>query len=527
VTTRDDEIEQLETTFKTDTTIQNAYHLLHTTLFERGILVLEAQQKSSVSKPNIKTINRIYNKHVMPFIRDVLRNFLVYGYVVYTLVDIPLVDRGNEVFTAPVSVPPVKVLKRRVILKNWAGVWEVKSRNPQSLLTNFAITNQEDDSVFYISFMDGYEPDCITGEHRSPVKIIQNYSLRMKQLEEIHTVATVERARPTFILSHAPQTNKHEGTLTVMQQSNPQFFFKKQRMHDKEKQKVVKAVHDMPAEYGSGHPILITHAGEKRSYRPAVIDERILIEEGLEVSPNQSTMPEAQADLIEHKEDYKETVAFTMGVPYNFLSSKNRKGGAGKAAAEDVEMFQNTIGTMKRLLCNLLETIYLTQFPALKGKSDLKFDLLTTPYTSAENIQKMVDRDVISTEMGKEFSAATLGISSIHVLKGENEHLTIPVNGNEHQRGPRLKIEEERASAEKMKFEAERVKLLAEAAAIKAESTGENNEGELIEKEAELKKMEIEGKLEIMDKQMELTKVQTDAAIQKMKVAKATAIKKN
>ena len=268
------------------------------------------------------------------------------------------------------------------------------------------------------------------------------------------------------------------------------------------------------------------------SYRATIYDERFNLPPGLEISKAQPVMPEAQPDLLEFLREHKEAVSLAIGIPFSFLSSEQRKGTGGKMAAEDSEIFQSNLGNMKRQLCNLMERLYVSQFPDLQGISDLHFDLLTTPYVGPDMIQKLSDRNVISEEMAKKFVAATMGINQIHVIDKENPRTTIPVGGNEHQTGPRLSKEDARIEAETSVFladadakRAQAEKLRAEANAIKAESTGENNEGELINKEMQMKKMEIEGKMKIMDKQMELSEVQTENAIQRLVAQKQNAVK--
>lgn len=526
----------LRQTFQSDVTIQSAFHLLFNTLFERGMIVIPKDGPYNIDKPAPPIINFLYNKYVLPFLKDALQSFIIYGYVTGTMVTTPIMELDNKLFSYPVFVPPERLNKARITLRNWQTVWEVVER--QFIRTNIINVAQPvylqevKNSEYFIAFYDGYEPDIHTGLHRSPVKIIQSDSEYIRQLQKFHVLGTIQRARPSFVVAHSAEKGKHEGTLSTLENSHPDLFYKDQaiKQHNEQRRSDNLAKEDF--KYGQGKTLLTSAYGDVMTYRPTVYDERLELRQGLEVSSTQPTMPEVQPDLLEHLAAYREIVAFTIGVPYTLLSASNRTGQAGKMSAEDVEVLQTTLGNMKKQLCDLAERLYVRQFPDLKGQSDLHFDLLYTPSVSPDNIQKMVDRNVISTEMGNQFIAATMGISPIHVIDKPNERITIPVGGNEHQTGPRLSKEDARIEAETKVFladadakRAQAEKLRAEAKAVRAETSGDSSEGELLNKEMEMKEKEIEGKLKVMEMQIEVDEIKTKNAIDRMVAQKKNAVK--
>ena len=372
------EYPRLLNVFQKDVTVQNAYHLLDKTIFERKLLVTPVDHPNPLQKPPDHTLKYLYNKYVVPFLRSALRSFLTFGYVTYTIVSKIIPEIGNMEFTYPLFVSPLNLSITRITNPNWEITWQIKKASQIYISHDM---NKEADTPppvpYYIAFYEGYEPDEY-GAHQSPVKTILSASAFAKQYQKAHVFATVQRSRPSLIITHTAEKAKHMDTIKAYETTHPEMFHQTEATK-RAKTNAASSGNKRDVAAYVGKPLLTNEEGDVWTYRPTVIDERMELRPGLEVSHTQAVLPEAQPDLLEHVADYREMVALAMGIPYNLLSSKNRRGEASKMSAEDLEIYQNNLGYTKRQLCDLLEQIHVMLNPSLGGVSDLHFDLMTTP----------------------------------------------------------------------------------------------------------------------------------------------------
>ena len=236
VQVNDYEMPLLRFVFQNDLTIQNAYHLLHNMLFENGLVVIPKEGRYNVDKPAPDVVMFLYNRYCLPFLKDALQSFLIYGYVTGTMVTSPVPEFGNKLFVHPVFVPPEKVAKTRVTLKSWHVLWEVVERKEVQVQLykpgEQLYIPPPDSGRYFIAFFDGYEPDPITGCHLSPVKNVLPESSSMKQRSDSHLIATTQRARPTVVVGHSVEKPRHEGTLSATEMSNPALFHRSQQINN-------------------------------------------------------------------------------------------------------------------------------------------------------------------------------------------------------------------------------------------------------------------------------------------------------
>ncbi len=485
-------------------------------LFVKPLVCTYKNATSNETRPPIDVLNRLMNRDYYPVFIDVTESLLLLGKVCYTFY-MKLDPVMNVEVPVPVEVPYWLYEESVVTNSDFSQTLIIKTR----LTPDHQLQHNPKCFMFYYPSM---KPNRKTGKLRSFITPSARHTEYTTQMYTETMLAVKQRAHPPVAYQRAPQTMTQASTHARQGQSNPDLF-----LNNKDSKTVdIDISHQMarltkrnnrvnrPADSSLNNAYLTNAHGtgtKRQRFYTTMEDNMHQVPDDYIMGP-QPQMPEPYDKLLEIDSDRKEHILAQFGIPASIILSGARN--SSKTATNmiddnDMVIFQKNMLFNKGVYQRFAEEVYAHAYQLVE--SDILIEFPGLPNVTQTQIERDVDRNIIPTDVGKEYSVALSGYRPSDVLVGENEHLCAPIGLNEQASGPykKAKIEEVYAKVENEKADA--AKKRAEAKAI---VEGEGGEGaqEIKRMEKEIIETEHKCKMEELTLQLEVIKAKSAAAIE-------------
>ncbi len=522
-----DEALELLDTFENDCIHATCHRIALIGLFSKQLVCKYVKPTSNGdNRPSEQLLTAYMNKYFLEQAIDSLAPYFACGYTVYTKVmeTDPLFGGKN---VKPQLIPRHMFKVEKITYKDYSMEW-IATANTSSTLPG-----QRDRGVpMFISFFPGCKPgpsysDGKVGKHRSIVSPTMKHSAYIHQMYKEQMAALKQLSHPPILIQQAPQLMTHVQTQQQMSRGDARIIQSDQdRQQFETEERITGLVNatsinriSRPADSSLNDAYLTDphgRSGAKKKFYNTPEDNMHFVPDGFVLGP-QPPLPGLFDKLLDFDFVRQNHIISLYRFPASIvLSAAKNTSSSNNSAVDDNEiiLLQRTLGDLQQVICNLLLQMYLDCYPPPDGIPDISIELPLIPFLSPTNIQLLVDRNVIPTQVGKDYQVAIGGLRPSDKLDGENTHDVPPAGLNENATTGLLTAKQQLMNTEKLKLLAEIEKLKAETKVIKEGEPGENPE--LVEKEKELAEMEIDGELQIMDKKLELEEFKLDATLQTM-----------
>lgn len=462
-------------------------------------------------------INLYFQDYYIPPLHETLRYRAALGYLVFKLVE----NRDPRFGDRPMF-PPVLVARSRysLIIRTYPD-----ERKEYLVKPNGAVAP---DPSYHVVVFPGSEPNAVTGRHRSLISPTMAQSQYIRGLYDCHMQANHQRSHPPVILQQLPKDDQLNtilnipGSTLAAQQGGNSHNATAMAITAQEMSRV------MQRESGvrGGVSKQPTMDGREKSLPTTMDDNQYMLPEGWTIANIQ--MPEAQSDLLEFVNDWRQHVLALHGVPAAVVtgggksSSDHSKGGS--IDDNDIVMFQRTLRHLNNDLCKVAMQFYTASVPELNGRSDRSFHLKMIPFTTSSAIQRMFDQSVIHHDSYQTHMLSLNGMHEDDRASEPNEIVHPPLHGNENQTTAIMKKKEMALSADANKLNAEALRLRADAEKIRVEAkmlSGERGESEVVAKQMELEELKIDGQIELLQAKLEFEERKLELDKQRLKISEA------
>ncbi len=511
----------------------SAVRLLQSFLFGRGLVV----KPSKEVEQNEEALDYMVSEYWGPFLKEVVVNWLKFGYCVWTKVQKKEKIKGGKaiVFEIPVVVPRSLYVMRIITTKTFERLYEVRSMriNP---------TMDLPDASLQLCFMVGHEPDQQTGVHRSVAAALYYPYMRLVHMQKITMQAFHQRAHPPIVLEEVVDKQKElpdtrinfaESMFPRAKGAEGDGKLPPYEMLAQAKTQALAErgnILELGAEPRSGRYYTDLedekemHNAKKQRfvYTQTTEDNVFFVPAGWKVSTSRLDLPEPIADIIKEEEIYRDKVYAIYNIPvalsYAVISSRSGNASSMHIDDGDKQRLNHTLRDIQRRVVQVGKEVYAYIFDDNTGNAYV--DLPLVPNASPSQILTFMDQSIIGTDTGKETLADLAGIAPDKVLYGENVITRPPIGGNENSTSLFMDVRAQNIMADTKLKLANAKKSRAEAEVVGEEEAGVDTEGEMkmLDKELELEEKKHEAKIEEMEMQITVLNAKLAAEKEKLKI---------
>lgn len=484
-----------------------------------------------------KELEFLYMKiHYEPVVKAALLDCIKFGYAVISM------ELHTCEWTGLKRFRPINVNRALVHIfgkfndESMSVKWYAKRRNDY-------IGRKKSMPLHIVIPTNEYSPDEVTGKHRSSLALTMSDIDYVRRLEFEHLNGTVVRATPIVIFEHNMEAIKFskdsDDKLPTMPDLRRNYNFDPEEpvrlgRTRGDAKKVTNALEDS-LELANQSTQLSAYSAQNlsalrnRKYDTDSENTRTL-PPNLKVAQTQPHVPAAQTEIIRHQEALREAIVTMYGIPpamVMFAHNAGQKQSVRTADVQDALLFKRTVTQHENAAIFILNSIYrfLTGNTILFKDIPFKAIIDTSQLAQPEQLYRAHSQGFISKETCQRNVLDSIGLSEFDAATEEVRIEKPPINGTERQTTAQMEAQVRLMLADAKNKEADAKKKIAE-----TEGNGKENkmELELADKQYKLKELEINGQLQILDKTMEVKRLDLqvkakqakDKAVQARKKAK-------
>lgn len=400
-----DEATQIYTLYRRDPAVYVCRELLLTSLLSNGIEIGKPGGQATITEK----FQEIVERYWMPFARDLLDNFFMFGFAPWLTVGRPVQARvegtkrrkKRKNLSEMVIVPIVPVFGtydiEMVVDNEYSQQLEFVPRHAVG-----SSVNPRDERVSILVNTDG-TPSMLDGSHRSLVATLLPKYRIMQQLMRGTLKADHVRSQPALITQDAPDKARLNDTMDEEPFGDPEDL-----MAELQEKRYRRAATDVnvlnekrrlaSANNRSASAMLDPFAGtggETLGLAQSYQNNLFHLPDGTQVA-HQPPLPQIRSDLMEMERERTGVVCACFGIPQSLLmSGQSRKpGSSGGSSDNDVRQLMRTIGSVSATLTRALTEVYKSIYP----DEDVVITLPIAPLTTIENLIMIYQQGIISKE---------------------------------------------------------------------------------------------------------------------------------
>lgn len=503
---------ELERIFYSDDIHLAAWQAKARALFSKPMEVNMGESNPDVQQPDIEVLREFMNGYYLPLVKEFLPDKIVYGYSVFV----------NETHEDPKFEGKILTVPYRVPRQYYDLICRLYFTGKRKYFVRPAFTgfsfnpNDEGDPRFHVHIVEGYAPLLPSGKHNSIVAYARKRSEYMNQLYECYVRAQIQRSHPPVVLEEQPNNTQKPTDMSYPGADFLGLEADKGIMRSRLAVNETLIVDSLAKRMRDADPEYVTTVNgpveDTKRFRSTYEDNKYYVPSNYKMA-TQPQLPEPPADISEFAASREKLILALHGVPASCIMAEPKgNSGSDKVDNGDFTLYTRALSIDAEDNVKYVVQVYVSSLPALRGKSDLKFQFRWIPFATPSAIQRLHDFGVIHNKARVNALLALNGMQADDEALEEEEVLRPPLNGNENQLTVLVKAKERVMNAEGQEREANAKAKLAEIDFKRTEVEGEK---ELLEKQMEFEKFKLEA-------QEKIIKLKMEADIQKIQLQKQT-----
>ena len=396
------EANQIYQLYRRDPVVFMCRQLIVSLILSNGITVEQNKSRHEMT-PEFK---RMFDLHWIPFTRDLLDAFFMFGFCPWlpvhrtTAVEGKRTKRRKKQPSETLTVPIVPTFGtydiQCVVDSEYSQRLEFVPRN--ILPTG---VNTVDERVGILVSSDG-DPWWRDGSHRSLLATLLPKYRIMQHLFRGTLLADHIRSHPPLITQNAPDKSRINDALTeepfgdpvdilndieemryARNDSDMRVLKQKRRLASEANQS---GTQDILDPFGGTQGVVL---GRKQAFE----DNLFHLPDGTQVAPSPN-VPPIRNDLMDIERERASIVCGCFGVPQSLLLAGSSHKNGGGASEADIAQLMRTVGAVSTNLTRALTDVYNTIYP----EEDVTISLPVVPLATIEHLTSLYSEGIISKE---------------------------------------------------------------------------------------------------------------------------------